>query len=105
VEQGATGLIQATDIDEGTVAYLAKTCGIKQAGYRDSIEVRPPNEQETAFFRLHADGRIPVFEIYRVSFDENGTRFRLTVTVYPVDRNRLVINVVTSRLGCDHLET
>jgi GntR family transcriptional regulator len=34
-----------------------------------------------------------VFEIYRVAFDQNGGRFRLTITVYPADRNRFVINV------------
>ncbi len=93
VQRGATQLIQATDLKEGTVAYLADTLGIKQAGYRDSIQVRPPDETESSFFRLPADGRVPVFEIYRVSFDETGQRFRLTITVYPVDRNRLRIDV------------
>ena len=93
VPRGAARLIEATDIPEGTVAYLADTLGIKQAGYRDSIEVRRPNEHEAAFFRLPVDGRVPVFEIWRVSFDETGQRFRLTITVYPVDRNRLRIDV------------
>jgi GntR family transcriptional regulator len=93
VERGATRLIEATDLPEGTVAYLANTLGIKQAGYRDSIQVRPPDETESSFFRLPADGRVPVFEIYRVSFDETGQRIRLTITVYPVDRNRLRIDV------------
>jgi GntR family transcriptional regulator len=93
VQQGATRLIEATDIPEGTVAYLADTLGIKQAGYRDSIGVRQPDENEANFFRLPADGRVPVFEIYRVSFDDDARRFRLTITVYPVDRNRLRIDV------------
>jgi GntR family transcriptional regulator len=95
VQRGAIQLIQATDLQEGTVAYLANTLGIKQAGYRDTIQVRPPDETEASFFRLPADGRVPVFEIYRVSFDETGQRFRLTITVYPVDRNRLRIDVGT----------
>lgn len=93
VEQGATKLIQATSIEGGAVAYLAAEFGIKQVGYRDSIAVRVPNEAETAFFKIPADGRISVFEIYRVGFDGMGKRFRLTVTVYPTDRNRLVANV------------
>jgi GntR family transcriptional regulator len=93
VQRGATRLIEATDIPEGTVAYLARTLGIKQAGYRDSIGVRLPDENEANFFRLPADRRVPVFEIYRVSFDEDEQRFRLTITVYPVDRNRLRIDV------------
>jgi GntR family transcriptional regulator len=93
VQRGATRLIQATDLQEGTVLYLANTLGIKQAGYRDSIQVRPPDENEASFFRLPADGRVPVFEVYRVAFDEEGNRIRLTITIYPVDRNRLVVSV------------
>jgi GntR family transcriptional regulator len=95
VQRGATRLIEATDLQEGAVAYLANTLGIKQAGYRDSIQARPPDETESSFFRLPPDGHVPVFEIYRVSFDETGQRFRLTITVYPVDRNRLRIDVGT----------
>jgi len=93
VDMGATKLIQATTIRGGAVAYLAADFGIKQVGYRDSIAVRVPNEDETSFFKLPADGRVSVFEIYRVGFNAMGERFRLTVTVYPTDRNRLVLNV------------
>jgi len=93
VEQGAIALIQARDIEGGTVAYLAEKCGIEQAGYRDTIAVRPPDDNEARFFKLPADGRVSVFEIYRVGFDKKGNRFRLTVTVYPSDRNRLRIDV------------
>ena len=77
---------------EGTVAYLGKL-GIKQVGYRDSIAVRAPDDREQAFFKLPADGRVPVFEIFQVDFRDNGSRFRLTVTVYPSDRNRFLIKV------------
>jgi len=93
VRRGATRLIEATDLPEGTVAYLADTLGIKQVAYRDSVQARPPDETETSFFRLPADGRVPVFEVYRIAFDEEGNRIRLTITIYPVDRNRLVVNV------------
>jgi len=92
VDQGARRLLEATNIFEGTVRYLAE-CGIKQVGYRDSISVRAPDENETAFFRLPADGRIQVFVHFRVGFDQNGQRFRVTITVYPSDRNRFVVNV------------
>jgi GntR family transcriptional regulator len=92
-EKGATRLIQATDIPEGAVEYLAKECGIQQVGYRDSISVRAPDENETGFFKIPSDGRVSVFEHFRVGFDETGERIRLTVTVYPTDRNRFVINV------------
>lgn len=93
LDKGATKLIQAIDIPEGAVAYLATECGIKQIGYRDSIAVRAPDESETTFFKVPADGRVSVFEIFRVGFEETGERFRLTVTVYPTDRNRLVVDV------------
>jgi GntR family transcriptional regulator len=93
VQRGATRLIEATDLPEGTVAYLADTLGIKQVAYRDSVQARPPDETETSFFRLPPDGRVPVFEVYRIAFDEEGNRIRLTITIYPVDRNRLVVNV------------
>jgi GntR family transcriptional regulator len=93
VEQGATRLILPTDIEEGAVAYLARECDLKQVGYRDTVAVRPPEQDEAWFFKLPADGRISVFDIRRVGFDENGNRIRLTVTVYPADRNRFRINV------------
>ena len=92
VQQGATRLLEATNIPEGAVAYLADDCSIKQAGYRDTIAVRAPNEGEMSFFKLPEDGRVSVFEIFRVAFKENGDRLRLTITVCPTDRNRFAIN-------------
>jgi len=92
-QRGATDLIRADDIPDGAVAYLADKCGIEQAGYRDTISVRTPDENEIRFFKLPADGRVSVFEIYRVGFDKDGNRFRLTITVYPSDRNRLRVDV------------
>ncbi len=93
VVRGATRLGLPRDVDEGTVAYLRATLGIKQAGYRDTIAVRAPDDNEAQFFKLPADGSISVFEIFRISFDEGGERFRLTITIYPADRNRFRINV------------
>jgi GntR family transcriptional regulator len=94
VEQGAARLIQAGDIQKGgTVAYLRETLGIKQAGYRDTITVRPPDNVEAAFFKLPDDGRISIIETRRTAFDEQGTPVRLTVSVYPADRNQFALNV------------
>jgi GntR family transcriptional regulator len=93
VQRGAIRLIQPEDITEGALAYLARECDLKQVGYRDSIAVRPPDENEAWFFRLPADGRISVFEIHRVGFDEDGNRIRLTITVHPADRNRFRVEV------------
>lgn len=88
----APRLLDAASIEEGTVAYMA-SCGIKQAGYWDGLEVRTPEETEMNFFGLPADGRIQVVEIYRVAFDQEANRIRLTITVYRADRNRFMIKV------------
>jgi len=93
VTAGATRLIEATSIEGGAVAYLADRCKIHQEGYRDTIAVRAPDETEAWFFKLPADGRVSVFEIFRVAFDQDANRFRLTITVYPCDRNRLRVDV------------
>lgn len=93
VDAGAVKLGLPGDIEEGAVKYIAQACSVKQDGYRDSVAVRPPDEIEAAFFGFPDDGPIPVFEIFRLAFDEKGKRFRLTITVYPADRNRFVINV------------
>ena len=91
--QGAPKLIQAGDIAEGTVIYLREALGIKQVGYRDTITVRAPDHVEAAFFKLPDDGRVSVIETRRTAFDEQGTPVRLTVSVYPADRNQFAINV------------
>jgi GntR family transcriptional regulator len=93
IERGATALIQARDIPDGTVPYLQNECRVRQVGYSDRISVRSPDETETAFFKLPSDGRVSVFVISRVAFEENGHPFRLMVTVYPADRNQFLVNV------------
>jgi GntR family transcriptional regulator len=93
VELGAIRLIQATDIPQGTIPYLTQTLGIKQAGWRDLITVRNPDETETAVFRLPDDGRVSMIETRRTAFDQGGTPVRLTFSVYPADRNWFVVNV------------
>ena len=93
VEQGATSIVQALDIPNGVISYLAEVLGIKQVGWRDKITVRTPDPNEASFFRLADDGRIAVFETFRTSFDESGRPLRVTITVYPADRNQFVVNV------------
>jgi GntR family transcriptional regulator len=93
VEKGALKLIQAPSIPEGAVAYLGATLGLSQVGYRDRITVRAPDSNETAFFKLPDDGRVAVFEVQRVAFDADGQPFRLTVSVYPADRNQFAVQV------------
>jgi GntR family transcriptional regulator len=92
-DRGAERLRGARDITEGTVQYLADKLHIRQSGYRDWITVRPPNPTEADFFRIPADGRVPVFAIFRTAYDGNGQPMRLTITIYPADRNQFVIDV------------
>lgn len=93
VDRGAIRLIQAVDINQGTVQYLKETLGIEQVGYRDKLAVRAPDSIEAAFFELPSDGRVQVVEIRRIAYDVSGKPIRLTVTVYPADRNQFVVNV------------
>jgi GntR family transcriptional regulator len=93
VVRGADRLIQADDIAIGTMKYLEQTLGLKQVGYRDWITVRTADSTEATFFNLPLDGRVGVFEVFRTAFDQTGTPMRLTVTVYPTDRNQFIVNV------------
>jgi GntR family transcriptional regulator len=92
-DRGAERLRSARNIDEGTVQYLADSLHIHQVGYRDWITVRAPNPTEEDFFKLPSDGRVAMYEIFRTAFDGNGVPMRLTVTVYPTDRNQFILNV------------
>jgi DNA-binding GntR family transcriptional regulator len=89
---GAVRLIRAGNIAQGTVEYLRDTLQIEQVGYRDWLTVRAPNATEADFFRLPQDGRVPVFEIFRTAFGQNGAPMRLTVTIYAADRNQFIFN-------------
>lgn len=92
-DRGAERLRRTKNFDQGAVAYLQETIGVRQVGYRDWITVRAPNATEAQFFKLPKDGRIAVYEIFRTGFDGNGRPIRLTVTVFPADRNQFIIDV------------
>jgi GntR family transcriptional regulator len=91
ITKGATDLLMAVDIEQGTVHYLAQTIGVRQAGYRDWITARGADSNEQAFFGLAHEAI--VFEIFRTAFDQTGTPLRVTVTVFPTDRNQFIVNV------------
>jgi GntR family transcriptional regulator len=93
VLKGATKLIEANDIPRGAVRYLQEMFSLKQTGYRDWITVRAPDANEVKFFELSEDGRVPVYEIFRTAFDQDGKPMRLTITVFAADRNQFIVNV------------
>ena len=105
VERGATRLLMAEDIAEGAVAYLGQTLGLREVGHRDTLLVRAPHEDEEMFFKLPDDGRVSVVTVVRAGYrdgSEGPVPFRVTFTVFPADRNQLVINFgdVPAELPC-----
>lgn len=92
VEGGASALLRAANIKDGAVSYLSEK-GTKLMGWRDKVKVRTPNQTEATVFGLPDDGRVAVIETRRTGYDEEGTPFVLTVSVYPADRNEFVIDV------------
>ncbi len=91
INRGATRLLMAEDIEQGAVHYLAETIGLEQIGYRDWITARRPDSNEQRFFRISHDSM--VFEIFRTGFDQHKKPMRVTVTVFPTDRNQFIVNV------------
>ena len=92
--KGAERLLDNEDIKEGTVELPERDASAStQVGYRDWITVRAPKNDEVGFFGLPPDGRVPVFEIFRTAFDQNGKPMRVTVTIFPVDRQQFIIDV------------
>jgi GntR family transcriptional regulator len=87
----APRLLMAEDITQGTVRYLEEVMGIKQTSYRDWVTARAPDDNEQRFFGLAHDST--AFEVFRSAFDQHGTAFRVTVTVFPADRNQFIVNV------------
>lgn len=98
VIRGAARLLEPVDISEGAVQHIGETLGLKQVGYRDLVSARLPDDEEQTLFNLtHSH---TVIEIYRTSFAEDGTPIRVTVTVFPSDRNQIVydVGIVPDRL-------
>jgi GntR family transcriptional regulator len=88
VHRGAERLLHPEDVPEGIVRYLADAIGFKQVGYRDLVSARLANDKERELFNLTRNHT--VIEVYRTSFTEDETPIRVTVTVFPSDRNQII---------------
>ena len=86
-DKSATRLLDARDIEGGIVDYL-RSLGIDQIGWRDQFLVRPPDANERMFFNLSDRVQVAMLEVRRTGYDRDGNPMRVTVTVYPGDRNR-----------------
>jgi GntR family transcriptional regulator len=84
-EKGADLLLKVEDIPQGTIRYLS-SLGLKEVRYEDWITVRPAKEDEPQRFGVPHNAAM--FLIYRTGFTEHGTAIRVTVTLYPADRNQ-----------------
>ena len=51
------------------------------------MTVRAPTAEEAKAFRLPGDGRIAVFETRQTGIDTSHKPVRVTITIYPADRN------------------
>jgi DNA-binding GntR family transcriptional regulator len=95
-EAESRGLLDQVTADPRVNAISPARPGrIKQVGLRDQMVVRPPNDDEVRFFQLPDDGSVPVVVIFRTGYadsPEGPTPFRVTITIYPADRNQFVIN-------------
>jgi GntR family transcriptional regulator len=87
----APRLLMAENVEEGTVRYLEDILDIKQSSYRDWITARAPDDNEQRAFGISHDSM--VFDVFRSAFDQHGNAFRVTVTVFPADRNQFIVNV------------
>ncbi len=88
--EGADRLLRVESIREGTLRYLESTVGLKQVRYEDWITARPAKDDESTRFGLPHNAAM--FLIYRTGFTANGTAIRVTVTLYPADRNQFRYN-------------
>jgi GntR family transcriptional regulator len=87
VQRGATGLLEVEDIPEGVRRYLDSALGIKEVGSHDTMKVRAPSPSEASAFKIPDDGRIAVFETRQVGVDADHKPLRVTISIYPADRN------------------
>ena len=87
----ATRLIEARNVEGGMVDYLRTHLEINQVAWRDTIIARPPTPEERTFFDLPGQLQVAVFEFRRTGYDEDKKPIRLTITVYPADRNQFEI--------------
>ena len=101
VTNGAIRLLAVEDISEGTRHYLDEALDIKEIGSRDTMTVRAPTTDEADSFNLPDDGRIAVFETRQIGVDAALAPVRVTITIYPADRNEFSMD--TGALAKPHV--
>jgi GntR family transcriptional regulator len=100
VAKGADKLLDPEDIPGGAIEYLADI-GLRQVGYRNLIAARLPTSKEQHLF--HLTHNHTVIEVSRTSFAGDETPIRVTVTLFPADRNQIVYDIGTVPARGDEL--
>lgn len=95
VTEGATDLLQVEDVSGGMRKYLEGALGVKEVGSHDTMKVRVPNAGEAEAFSIPDDGWISVFETRQIGVDASGTPVRVTISIYPADRNEFSMETGT----------
>jgi GntR family transcriptional regulator len=83
------GLTSAHDIPQGTIRLMAEM-GFPEVGYRDEISARMPTPEEAR--QLQMGTGTPLIDYTRTAATKDRA-VRLTHTLYPADRNRLVYEI------------
>jgi GntR family transcriptional regulator len=91
VDDGASKLLSVRDIADGTRQYLREKIGVDEVGWRDTMRVRAPTPDEATRFRIPEDGRVAVFETRQTGLASGSKPVRVTLTIYPSDRNTFVM--------------
>jgi len=84
-----TPIMHPADVKQGTIA-LMRDMGYVQVRYRDEIEARTPDPAEAQ--RLRIPSGWPVIIQTRTGYTEERA-VKVTVTVWPADRSRLIYEV------------
>lgn len=83
-----TPIAQPADVPQGVIRLMADM-GMVQESYSDEVAARMPTAEESSRLRI-PEGTVPVMVQYRIGYDADGKPLKLTITVWPSDRARLV---------------
>lgn len=87
IAQG-TAIMLPGDVTQGVIS-LMRDLGYVQVRYTDELAARMPTTEEASRLRIPS-GTVPVMVQYRTGYTADATPVKLTVTVWPADRARLI---------------
>jgi hypothetical protein len=88
--RSADRLANSRDIRREPYGTWPRNCISARWAIATGSRFAAPNGTEADLFGLSPDGRVPMYVIFRTAFDSNGQPTRLTIAVYPADRNQFI---------------